>query len=177
MIKWYYIFILSLVFISCEEDKPPKDPSIYFGNFSSDFNGERWEANVRAKHSISRSDYFLLSFDTFEGLYLRTELHIKFVEFSVGKIQILNPDYDGKCDVLCATFGTGYDDQSGDFYTILDSDKFQDWVIIDSLNNQTLEFWGRFQASFVRDFEIPKMDTYPDTLYFENGVFNGKIIE
>lgn len=163
-----------LLLISCNEDDMI-DKSIYFGSSSAYVDNELWEADVRSSYCTSDNNYILLSFDMYEGSILRNELYMKKVKLSIGELQYLNQDLDNSCEFLCASLSTGFDDQAGDYYTINQNNQLENWIIIDSFYNQTLEFWGRYQASFLRDDRIPKMDNYPDTLYFEAGSFNGRI--
>ena len=169
--------LIFFIFISSCDDKPIEESSIYFGACTAFVNGELWNSDVRAKYSFSNQNYLLLSFDKFESNILRQELHFRFIELEEKSLKVLNSDIDVSCDTNCCTFSSGYDDQAGDSYNIIEDDSFEDWIVIDSIDDQTLEFWGRFQASFVRDFRIPKFDIYPDTLYFEGGEFNGKILD
>ena len=175
MIKSVILLVFIVCFLSCSDDDP-MIASIYFGKSSAIVNDELWEADVRTSYCRSSNDYVLLSIDKYENSILRNEVYFKKVRFLFGKKQFLVQDLDNNCDSLCTSLSTGFDDQAGDYYSIL-HDQFEDWILFDSINNETLEFWGRFQASFVRDNRIPKMDNYPDTLFFENGEFNGKILD
>lgn len=168
---------MSTLFIFSCEDDPIEEPNIYFGSSYVDLNGQEWNSDVRAKFAYNDDNYFSLTFDRYEGKILRDAFHFRKIEFKLFNEQVLNSDYNNDCQILCTSFSTGYNDQAGDSYNILEDDQFEDWIIIDSFNDQNMEIWGRFQASFIKDDRIPKMDNYPDTLYFKNGTFNGKILE
>ncbi len=170
--------LIILCIFSCMDDDSISEPqSIYFGNAEALLNDESWSSEVRSQYSVLDRNDLNIVLDYYEGGFLRADFSFRNISLDDRDFQNLAPSLTVDCNKKCAFFGTGFDDQIGDFYDLLVDDSLEDWIIIDSFNNETLEFSGRFQASWTIDTGRPKSDNFPDTLRFENGAFNGKVIE
>ena len=171
-----FILMFSFIFFACTDDEQ-EIQSIYFGNAEATRNGEAYLSDVRSQYSSSDGNKILITFDRFEGNVLRTQLSFININPFEKAFQFILPDTALTCERNYANFFTGFGDSISDIYFASLEDTLEDWIVIDSFNTQTAEFWGRFQISFVRDERFGGVDIFADTLRFENGIFNGRVLE
>jgi len=175
--KLIYFSVLLILLFSCKEEEDIVQSS-YFGEAQAIQNNQTWSSEVRSGYSVDSRDYMNLTFDRFENEFLRTHFHFPKVSLHNRDFQFVNSGTFLDCgNNICTTFSTGFNDQINDIYEINIEDVIEDWIVIDSFDDQTREFSGRFQASLVIDDSFIKVDNFPDTLIFENGTFNGRVNE
>jgi len=171
------ILLLILMSFSCNDDDR-EQISIYFGSAEAKLNLVTfWNSEVRSSTSIDDISKIGIRLDRFNNQFLIEKLNFRNIHFSVGNKMRLFSDKEFDCVESCVTFTTGEDDIAGDFYDGLEYDELENWIVFDSINIETMEYWARFQASFVRDERIPKWGSLPDTLYFSEGNIHGKVTE
>ncbi len=173
------LLILGLfVVASCKDDDMPTEPDgIYFGTGAADLNGGEWEGDTRTKMAFQSNTHMLLNIDHIVNKVLKGTLNFKYVPLKAGQYE-LKPSELNKEDTVSVAYNTriGDGDVAGNYYILLTNDTVQDWIEIVAFDDATMEFNGKFQASFYRDTTLPKFDqSLPDTLVFTNGTFNGKV--
>ncbi|RMG84698.1 MAG: hypothetical protein D6714_07390 [Bacteroidetes bacterium] len=177
--KIILMFLALFVMASCKDKDMPTEPDgIYFGSGSADLNGNHWEGDTRTKLFQSCNNGMMnIVIDEYRNGVLKSDLIIQAVPLAQGAFEMQK--YKGEpCDSLATSFNTsiGDGDVAGNYYILLTNDTVQDWIEIVAFDDATMEFNGKFQASFYRDTTLPKFDqSLPDTLVFTNGTFNGKI--
>ncbi len=174
----FMLIISAVSFISChKEETPTKEEIIYFGKAQALLNGSVWEAEVASRMSLFENDnMFLLDIEKFSGAGIRIN-KLTIVKLPLSESFFTLRHYSPSDTATCS-FGSFLSDGDvlGNYYVLDTTDLFPDWVSIDHFDPLTLEYYGRFEASFVIDTFLSGFDpSLPDTIVLANGVFNGKI--
>ena len=178
-----------IFFNACKKDMIPL-PSYYWGNVSTDKNGQNWANEpkgwtltlygvVDTRGARIKKDTFALLIDRFnESNSHREGIGILGIPIKIGQYNILSTKglIDNKqVDSTMASFSLSSEDgdvQIG-YYNVLET--APNIISVDELDTIKNEVRGKFNITFINEY--PKAGSPPDTIRFKNGVYHTKIHE
>lgn len=163
-------FTLSI--LSCKKEKE----DLYWGEISSQKNGDTWTGEIRAPKSNFAESKIEIIIDVFEekGIWLETLGFYK-VPTEIGEYKLaLTSNQPPDNSLVGALYTNGYDDEIYDFYKIAENDSTS-YLEITDYNEKTAEIKGNFNLILWRRKDFPGAWNAPDSIVFSNGTFHTRI--
>lgn len=160
---------------SCTKDKNDDN---YWGYANAQKNGQSWSGKIAAANNTRIPDRFDIVIDRYNAESIQEEnLGFQNIPKIPGrnrlyKIDFVNYDPQKTTAVLFTNREDG--DVQCDLYNVIETDSINNFIQIDSYNQNNNEVKGRFALKLI--IRLPKCrNNAPDTLVFINGDFHTKI--
>lgn len=180
--KYSKILLFSLLIIICFSTCKKEEIVYSNGNASALMNGMLWESELRTITRYDKIDVTMEKYKNVNGNSIPWEtISIQLIEKTDNKQNIIKSDSIKSYAPWNAvhaygSFSTAQDDGDVecDFYRVIESDSINNWVRIDSENNDYNEVWGSFSMRLYRT-NTCDASIYPDTLLISGGKFHFKL--
>lgn len=174
----YILFVLAIVSSACNEDK--YSPDFSNGKATAISDGKNWEGEVRGLSNAHDSSFYDVSFTLKNALgESKEEFIISYLPRSTGRFK-LNYSKDANGDTIpnavLVLLSADGDAVYGVYSPLKDHDNC--FINVTEFNSDTSWVKGTFKAIFIEDLRYGKMfPDNPDTIKFENGVFDVRLEE
>lgn len=167
------------IFATCKKNNSEPEGN-YYGYAKAEINGVPITFNkVRGGLLYNLNDSISLNFEKWDGLIQKEDFGFqKLYKFSTSSQRVFKYNYGAaRIEKLSSSYYTLIGgDVICDRYDIYEPDSMLNRITITSLNTQTNEISGTFQATYIIDpTRVKCKPTAPDTLRIRNGEFYTKI--